>query len=190
MTGIPNTMNLRMEYDVLSSTIHATLGSPLNAGETLRMNLRRGRLSDTITTPALDCSKLPVAPPIATSGSGGTSAFIFEVSSSYDQAQVYLGPVVDPSLLATVYPPDWIEQHVSAKGLAELEAEGADSIVEACIMNPAGTYARSKVQTTIANAWDPNDPILGGHSLTSPTPGSSSGSDSNAVMRTAAVPNE
>ena len=83
----------------------------------------------------------------------------------------YQGPLVDPSLLATVYSADWIEAHVSAKGLQELQTEGADSIVEACIVNSHWRSAiDSRVQTTIANAWNPNDPILDGHGLTSPGP--------------------
>jgi hypothetical protein len=77
---------------------------------------------------------------------------------------IYQGPVVEPSLLATVYDQRWIMSHVTPAMLEELQTQGADSIVEACVMS--GPEIRARVQTSIAYAWDSSNPLLAGHTLT------------------------
>jgi hypothetical protein len=162
--GIPNTIGLRLTYDLPSSTLHGTVKQGLQPGEILRFNVRRGRLSAQDPND-LDCTKLPITPPMDATQ---TDATVLQAGfGAFDSpSTVYQGPEIDPSLLATIYPPAWIFAHVSAQGLQQLETQGADSIAEACIMKNG--VVTGKVQTTVANAWDNNDPLLAGHPLTQP----------------------
>lgn len=155
VTGIGNQLGLRLVYDQTSSTVRATVKRPLEQGEQLRLQVRRGRLSAQSQL-ELDCNRLPAAPMVSpTSGHGLLGA------SPSTTVVAYQGPVVDPSLLATVYDEQWILDHVTPKMLEELQTQGADSIVEACVMN--GTTIKARVQTSVAFAWDQADPLLAYH---------------------------
>ncbi|MCW5811380.1 MAG: hypothetical protein KIT84_10225 [Labilithrix sp.] len=156
ITGTKNHMGLRLVYDKETSRVRATLRRPLAEDEKLRLQVRRGRLSAQ-SQQELDCMALPEAPAEPPSTANIVVGFLTEL------ATVYLGPFVDPSLLATVYDERWIMQHVTPKMLEELTTRGADSIVEACVV--AGDEVRARVQTSIAYAWDQSDPSLVGHSL-------------------------
>lgn len=166
ITGIANTMGLRLVYDEKTGTVRATLKRQLAAGETLHLNVRRGRLSAQSQS-QLDCRSLPQAPAIEPSFAA------MSVGAVNASTVVYQGPPVDPSLLSTVYDDAWIMQHVSPAMLEELMTRGADSIVEACVLN--GSEIKARVQTTIAYAWDSADPTLVGHSLLSAGVGDGSG---------------
>jgi hypothetical protein len=143
ITGANNRMGLRLVYDEESRHVRATVKRKLRAGETLRLRVRRGRLSMD-SQRELDCSQLPEAPamPLA---EGATKV-------TYD------GPEVDPSLLTSVYTEEWISGNVSAQMIDRLSREGADSIVEACIVR--SSTVRARLQTSIQYAWDEADPLV------------------------------
>lgn len=164
VTGIGNQLGLRLIYDQMSSTVRATVRQPLASGDQLRLQVRRGRLSAQSQL-ELDCGRLAPAPavPVVVSHAGAASS----LTASAQQPPVvsYQGPVVDPSLLATVYDEQWILNHVTPKMLEELQTQGADSIVEACVMS--GSTIKARVQTSIAYAWDQADPLLAFHATPS-----------------------
>jgi hypothetical protein len=139
-----NAMGLRLVYDEGSQRLRATLRRPLAEGESLRLAARRGRLAAEATGLAIDCAALPRAPALPR---------IEETPTV-----VYEGPEIDPSLLANVYEPEWIIGKIAAPMLDRLAREGADSIVEACIVDEATQAARSILQTSIECAWDEDDP--------------------------------
>jgi hypothetical protein len=157
VTGIGNPLGLRLLYDQTSSTVRATVREPLTSGEQLRLQVRRGRLSAESQL-QLDCNRLPLAPamPPTVVEANGTPSVVS-----------YQGPVVDPSLLATVYDEQWILNHVTPKMLEELQTQGADSIVEACVMS--GSTIKARVQTSVAYAWDQADPLLAYHAPSATT---------------------
>jgi hypothetical protein len=62
-------------------------------------------------------------------------------------------------LLATVYDEAWIAKNITPAMLEELSQDGADSIVEACILRSDGAL-RAKVQTSAVYVWDESDPHL------------------------------
>ena len=158
VTGIGNQLGLKLEYDERTSTVRASMHRTLEQGEVLRLQVRRGRLSAR-SQYQLDCSRLPTASAIPMTFEDEVSSLVGGVPSV-----TYQGPLVDPSLLATVYSEQWILDHVTPAMLKELETQGADSIVEACVMN--GSTIRARVQTSIAYAWDMSDPLL----ASAPTP--------------------
>ena len=164
VTGIGNQLGLRLLYDQTTSTIRATVRRPLAEDEQLRLQVRRGRLSAQ-SQYELDCNRLPLAPAVAPiavdAGAGDASA---DAGASTPAVVSYQGPRVDPSLLATVYDEQWIFDHVTPKMLEELQTQGADSIVEACVMS--GTTIKARVQTSVAFAWDQADPLLAYHPTT------------------------
>lgn len=137
-----NPMGLRLVYDDVSGHVHATVRSRVLEGEHLVLRVRRGRLAAGEDRLALlDCAQLPVAPPLP--------------EQMYSRV-VYDGPEVDRSLLASVYSQEWIDQNITQDMIERLSREGADAIVEACIVGPQN--ARIRVQTNIQNAWDGTDP--------------------------------
>src|SRR5688572_14164293 len=138
ITGANNAMGLKLVYDEDSRHVRATFKRKLRAGEKLRLRVRRGRLSMD-SQRELDCSQLPEAPALPLE-EGVTKV-------TYD------GPEVDPSLLASVYTEEWIAGNITAQMLDRLAREGADSIVEACIVRGTGTV-RARLQTSIQYAWD------------------------------------
>ncbi|MBX3203662.1 MAG: hypothetical protein KF764_01275 [Labilithrix sp.] len=151
INGANNRMGLRLIYDEPSGTVRATVKKRLRAGEQLRLRVRRGRLSSG-SQRELSCRELPEAPALPpvedTSESGSASAKV-----------VYQGPAVDPSLLVSVYDERWIQGNITPEMLDRLAREGADSIVEACIVK--GDLVRARLQTSVAYAWDESDPNLG-----------------------------
>jgi hypothetical protein len=132
-------MGLELGYDERSRTIRATVQRAIAADETLLLRIRRGRLSSR-QPESFECSALSPAPPI-----GGDPI-------------AYQGPPIDPVILAAVYNQEWIERNITTEELSRLEREGSDAIVEACIVR--GSAAVSRVQTSLPNAWDPDDPYL------------------------------
>jgi hypothetical protein len=143
-------MGLRLAYDEPSSTVRATVKTRLRAGEQLRLRARRGRLSSGPLR-ELDCAALPEAPAMPPAEAATASA-----TGAARSKVVYQGPLIEPSLLATVYGEDWIRENITPAMLDALAREGADSIVEACIMK--GDHVRTRVQTSVAYAWDETDP--------------------------------
>ncbi len=140
LNSTTNKMGLRLVFDEPSGHVHATVRSRIRADEKLVLRVRRGRLVNGAQA-LLDCSQLPDAPPLPV--------------RSYSKT-VYDGPEVDRSLLASVYSQEWIDQNISQDMIDRLSREGADAIVEACIVNPQD--ARVRVQTSIQDAWDGADP--------------------------------
>jgi hypothetical protein len=63
---------------------------------------------------------------------------------------------VERELLVNVYSQQWIDANISAQMIDRLSREGADSIVEACVVNTRGV--RSRLQTSLQTAWDASDP--------------------------------
>ena len=51
---------------------------------------------------------------------------------------------------------EWIDQNINATALDRLSRDGADAIVDACIVTDRGIRAR--LQTSLAYAWDAADP--------------------------------
>ena len=137
INGVNNKLGLGLVYDEETGTVRATMRTRLRAGEELRLRVRRGRLSID-SERALDCGELAVAPAMPREEGA------FRV--------VYQGPQVDPSLLAPVYTEEWLQGNVSDDQIARLQMEGADSIVEACIVKNG--RPRARLQTTIQYAWD------------------------------------
>jgi len=145
ITGTNNKMGLRLVYDETSHRVNASVKKKLKTGDALRLRVRRGRL--TIESQhELDCMQLDVAPALPLA-EGATSV-------------TYQGPVVDPDLLASVYNQDWIMGNVAPRMLAQLAVDGADAIVEACIVNDTTATVKAKLQTSLQYAWDAADPNI------------------------------
>jgi hypothetical protein len=147
LTSATNPMGLRLVYDEPSGRVTATVKTKPRAGERLVMRIRRGRLSAVDAQSPLDCSPLAEAPPIA------RPTYAALTSSA---RTVYQGPEVDRSLLVAVYSQPWIEAHITPEMMEQLSREGADAIVEACIVDQEN--ARVRVQTSIQAVWDAADP--------------------------------
>lgn len=143
VNGANNRMGLRLLYDEPSGTVRATVRQRLRAGETLKLRVRRGRLSSSAQS-QLDCNQVPDAPRVP--------------PTEEPTRVVYQGPSVDPLLLAGVYNEAWIQGNITPAMLDELARDGADSIVEACIVK--GDVVRARLQTSVAYAWDQADPNL------------------------------
>jgi hypothetical protein len=163
-----NTLGMRLVFDDASSHVRATMKTKVLAGETLLMRIRRGRLVPGADA-TLDCTQLAEAPPLRAAAGASTSAKI-----------VYDGPEIDRSLLVSVYSDDWITANIAPDVLEQLSRDGADSIVEACIVTltppvaiapapsplpPAANAMRSptmdvrlRLQTSLQDAWDSSDP--------------------------------
>jgi len=135
-------IGLKLVYDEPSSRLRATLKSKLRASEKLVMRVRRGRLSAG-SEALVDCGQLADAPPFMPQQYVGTKL-------------VYAGPEVERELLVNVYSQEWIDANISAQMIDRLSREGADAIVEACILNTRGV--RSRLQTSLQVAWDEADP--------------------------------
>lgn len=142
ITGVNNKLGLRLVYDDASGRVHATMKTKLRAGEKLVLQVRRGRLSMD-SQRKLDCSALPDAPAM-------------EPRADRPGKVVYQGPAVDRALLSSVYTQDWIDGNITPAMLEKLQREGADSIVEACIVRNGSPRAR--LQTSLQYAWDQADP--------------------------------
>lgn len=142
LTSSTNPIGLRLVYDDPSGHVHAKVRTKLLAGEKLMMRVRRGRLSFGEQA-SLDCSQLALSPELP-------------IRASYNRI-VYDGPEVDRSLLANVYSQEWIDQNISPDVLQRLSREGADAIVEACIVGDV-VEPRIRMQTSIQDAWDKADP--------------------------------
>jgi hypothetical protein len=145
INGANNRMGLRLVYDDAAHSVTATVKTKLRAGESLRLRVRRGRL--TMDSQALlNCNDLPEAPAIAPREEQAGAKI------------TYQGPQVDPSLLTSIYNEDWINGNITEQMLDALARDGADSIVEACIVK--GQSVRARLQTTLQYAWDEGDPNL------------------------------
>ena len=142
LTSTTNPIGLRLVYDDPSGHVHAKVKTKLLTGEKLMMRVRHGRLSSGEQVP-LDCTQLAPAPELP-------------IRASYNRI-VYDGPEVDRSLLANVYSQEWIDQNISQDMLQHLSREGADAIVEACIVGDI-VQPRIRMQTSIQDAWDKADP--------------------------------
>jgi hypothetical protein len=142
-----NKMGLRLRYDEPTGRVRATLKTKLKTGEKLRMRVRRGRLSNGAQT-ALDCSQLADAVPLAV-----------PLTTTTASKPVYEGPELDRSLLACVYTQQWIDGNLSAPVIEQLSRDGADAIVDACIVPDARDIPpRARLQTSLQYAWDTSDP--------------------------------
>jgi outer membrane murein-binding lipoprotein Lpp len=142
LNAVNNKMGLRLVYDASSNHVRATVKSKLQPGEKLMLRVRRGRIAVSAMND-LDCSQLTVATPL--------------VASTYvTRNTVYVGPEMDPTLLVNVYKQEWIDQNINATALDRLSRDGADAIVDACIVADRGVRAR--LQTSLAYAWDAADP--------------------------------
>ena len=142
INGANNKIGLKLVYDDASGRVQATLQKKLRAGEKLLMRVRRGRLSMD-SQRELDCAVLTEAPPLPPREYSGTKI-------------VYSGPEVDRSLLASVYTQEWIDGNITPQMIDRLSREGADAIVEACIVKDE--KVRARLQTSIQYAWDEADP--------------------------------
>lgn len=140
LTGATNALGLRLVYDEGSGHVNATLRRKLKAGEALKLAVRRGRLSTDGAD--VDCMHLPDTTPLP--------------PPEGSRKVVYQGPEIDPVVLANVYEQEWILRSVTPPLLDRLAREGADSIVEACIVKP--DLVRAKMKTSIECAWDERDP--------------------------------
>jgi hypothetical protein len=149
LTSATNPMGLRLVYDDPSGRVTATVKIKPRAGERLVMRIRRGRLSAVDAQTPLDCSPLAEALPIARP----TYAILTSTART-----VYQGPEVDRSVLASVYSQPWIDAHIAPDMMERLSREGADAIVEACIVDLDKEHARVRVQTSIQDVWDAADP--------------------------------
>lgn len=142
LNAVNNRMGLRLVYDAPSNHVRATLKSKLQPGDKLMLRVRRGRIAVNAMND-LDCSELTLATPL--------------VASTYvTRHTVYVGPEMDPTLLVNVYKQEWIDQNIDGPALARLSRDGADAIVDACIVADRGVRAR--LQTSLAYAWDAADP--------------------------------
>ena len=142
LNAVNNKMGLRLVYDGPTSRVRATLKSKLQPGEMLMLRVRRGRIAVDAMN-ALDCSQLAVATPLVP-------------TRNVTRNTVYVGPEMDPVLLVNVYKQEWIDQNMSAQAIDRLSRDGADAIVDACIVSDRAIRAR--LQTSLAYAWDAGDP--------------------------------
>ena len=142
LNAVNNRMGLRLVYDAPSNHVRATLKAKLQPNERLMLRVRRGRIAVNAMN-ALDCSQLTIATPL--------------VAATYvTRNTVYVGPEIDAALLVNVYKQEWIDQNINATALDRLSRDGADAIVDACIVTDRGIRAR--LQTSLAYAWDAADP--------------------------------
>ncbi len=142
LNAVNNRMGLRLAYDASSSHVRATLKAKLQPGERLMLRVRRGRIAVNAMND-LDCGQLTLATPL--------------VAATYvTRNTVYVGPEIDPTLLVNVYKQEWIDANMNAQTLDRLSRDGADAIVDACIIGDRGVRAR--LQTSLAHAWDAADP--------------------------------
>ena len=142
LNALNNKMGLRLVYDAPTGHVRATLKAKLRTGERLMLRVRRGRIAVNAMND-FDCGQLAVATPLSP-------------SPYVTRNTVYVGPEMDPTLLVNVYRQEWIEQNMSAEALDRLGRDGADSIVDACIVTDRAVRAR--LQTSLAYAWDAGDP--------------------------------
>ncbi len=142
INGASNKMGLRLLYDDASGRVRATVKQKIGTDEQLLMRVRRGHLSKD-SQKELDCTDLAPAPAM-------------EPKAGAAGATVYEGPEVDRALLASVYTQDWIDGNITNEMIERVQREGADSIVEACIVK--GGQVRARLQTTLQYAWDEADP--------------------------------
>ena len=156
LNAVNNKMGLRLTYDDPSGHVRATLKMTLHDSERLVMRIRRGRLMAGGQID-LDCSQLGDAPLLVPAASA-LSTTTSPPSTPPTTKPIYVGPEIDPSLLASVYNQQWIDQNISAQVLEELSVDGTDAIVDACIVRGQGVRAR--LQTSIQYAWDPSDPRI------------------------------
>lgn len=157
LNAVNNKMGLRLTYDDPSGHVRATMKMKLHVLEHLVMRVRRGRLTAGGQID-LDCSQLAeaqllVPPPVTMGTTGSTTA-----ASAATSKPIYVGPELDRSLLASVYNQQWIDQNISADILEQLSVDGADAIVDACIVREGA--ARARLQTSIQYAWDTSDPHI------------------------------
>jgi hypothetical protein len=136
-----NRMGLRLAYDEASSHVRATVKRKLRAGETLRLRVRRGRLTPQSPN-ELDCALLVDAPALPQQA-GATTV-------------TYGGPELEQSLLASVYDEEWVLANLSPQALDRVAREGADSIAEACVVK--GNTVRARMVSSLRDAWDQTDP--------------------------------
>jgi cytochrome c553 len=139
VVGVSNALGLGVRYNQKTGTLQATLKQPLAEGETLKVRLRAGKITET-SQKQLDCSELPAI--------GDRSAPAFEGAKV-----VYQGGTVDAHLfeLLKLYDdPNWATGDVSA---AQKErAKNPDPIVEACVVK--GNVVKGKIQVNLAYAFD------------------------------------
>jgi outer membrane murein-binding lipoprotein Lpp len=142
LNAVNNRMGLKLVYDAPSNHVRATLKAKLQPGEKLMLRVRRGRIAVNAMND-LDCSQLTIATPLV-------------AATSVTRNTVYVGPELDPTLLVNVYKQEWIDQNINGQALDRLSRDGADAIVDACIVADRGVRAR--LQTSLAYAWDAADP--------------------------------
>lgn len=147
VTGIDNALGLALSYDADTGTVLATLRDSLEAGQQLRVRVRRGmpQLGD---EEKLDCDSITEARPITGAGSRA-NAPVGKV--------VYRGPNVSKDLIDLIgidddhrfqTDPAW-----AAAKIQEIDrAGGPKALVEACIMRPGKAPVR--LQTNLEQAWD------------------------------------
>jgi hypothetical protein len=142
LNAVNNKMGLKLVYDAPSSHVRATLKAKLQPGERLMLRVRRGRIAVNAISD-LDCSQLTLATPLV-------------ATANVTRNTVYVGPEMDPTLLVNVYKQEWVDQNMSSQALERLSRDGADAIVDACILSDRAIRAR--LQTSLAYAWDATDP--------------------------------
>jgi hypothetical protein len=126
----------------------------LHTGEKLVMRVRRGRLASGAQT-VLDCSQLAEAIPLPATPTTATTSSTTTATSA---KAIYVGPELDRSLLACVYTQQWVDQNIPADVIEQLSVDGADAIVDACIVREEAVRAR--LQTSLQYAWDASDPHI------------------------------
>jgi hypothetical protein len=139
ITGVDNKLGLGLVYDDQAGVVMATLKEAMKDGDQLRLRVRRGRITEN-SERTLNCAELPEAPATA---------------ERRNDRVVYKGPKVAPELLKNFFGPEWYEGEATPAMLEKLAKEGADSIVEACIVRNGNVRAR--LQTTLPYAWDQAD---------------------------------
>jgi hypothetical protein len=144
LNAVNNKMGLRLVYDAPTTRVRATLKAKLQTGERLMLRVRRGRIAVEAMS-SVDCSQLAIATPLVPTP---------RVTSK----TVYVGPEMDPTLLVNVYKQEWIDQNISAQTIERLSRDGADAIVDACIVREEAVRAR--LQTSLQYAWDTTDPHI------------------------------
>ena len=151
LNAVNNKMGLRLTFDDASGHVRATMKAKLHTGEKLVMRVRRGRLASGLQT-ELDCSQLAEA--IALPPKPSTTSSTMASSTK----AIYVGPEVDRSLLACVYTQQWVDQNIPPDVIEQLSIDGADAIVDACIVREEAVRAR--LQTSLQYAWDTSDPHI------------------------------
>lgn len=154
LNAVNNKMGLRLTYDDPSGHVRATMKAKLHAGEKLVMRVRRGRLASGAQT-VLDCSQLAEASVLPVSPTTATTS---TTTAATTAKAIYVGPELDRSMLACVYTQQWVDQNIPPDVVQELSVDGADSIVDACIVRQEAVRAR--LQTSLQYAWDASDPHI------------------------------